>query len=304
MLDLTFFATGYRQHTFIKTSEEAGEWVYKIPAAFGYVLPYRHRLGELRSGTSVKQALHYALVVFPYLLRTRILARLLAPMYAHRSGRRRAFLAPFQQAARGVRAVRNQIFMAYLVRKRARDFEAMLTLLDALEREGLGDLVLPHQILRNSEALLRVDGAALPYRGPILVQKRVAWVFDRETLTAASLHSFDWHEFVTAQRRLWCHGFALSERGENLGYRSWALAAGRLCLADTSSLTRSLRRARRGLHPPSLDYQQQLMLSLLRDGETIGTVEEYFRFVRPAITQECLTRLWCTSLGSASAPSA
>jgi phosphoglycerate dehydrogenase-like enzyme len=40
--DLTFLATGYWQHVFAATGRPRWLWVYKIPAAFGYILPFRY----------------------------------------------------------------------------------------------------------------------------------------------------------------------------------------------------------------------------------------------------------------------
>src|ERR1051325_11978400 len=41
-LDLVFLATGTWQHVFVHRDDREVGWVYKIPSAFGYLLPFDH----------------------------------------------------------------------------------------------------------------------------------------------------------------------------------------------------------------------------------------------------------------------
>ncbi|HEX8160369.1 MAG TPA: hypothetical protein VF538_00600 [Pyrinomonadaceae bacterium] len=157
---LDFLATGTWQHVFVSAdgaprgegdravaaggeARRAGDgpraWVYKIPAAFGYVLPFDHpqrfRSGKLLTRTS------YAL--------------------AARLPRGRRLLA------------------ARLRRRSAEKFDAMLALVESMCESGLSDVMLPCEIMRDCEAELRVDGAAFAYRGHVLKQRRADYLFER-----------------------------------------------------------------------------------------------------------------------------
>lgn len=254
-LDLTFLATGFRQHVFTLTAEPDGPWVYKIPAAFGVVMPYPERAAHTRTITSVKKALAYA-------------------------ARRLPLPGP-------VHAARNRIFLTHFRWARRRDFLNMLSLLDDLSVRGLADVIVPHQMLRDCEASLRVDGAVIPYQGPMVVQRRVSTVFTKQ-----SLEDFHWRQIIDQQHRLWRGGFGLTEVGEVLGYRSWALVNGHVRLVDTSSLTRDPMRARRPLRPSSLDRQERRVLDHQRDPGTRRVFEDYFRFVRQGIDEPTFDALW------------
>lgn len=288
MLDLTYYATGYRQHAFVRTGAEADGFVYKIPAAFGYVLPYRHRLGSGPGRIrSLKAALHWALLAAPHRFRTGVLPHVAGRLPPAALTLVRPFGAPVRVAAHVARSARNRLLMAHARRARARDFAGMLDLMDELGRHGLADLLVPYRIMRRAAAVLRVDGRAMTYTGPILAQQHVDMFFTKQSLAV-----FDWDELVRALHALWRHGFALTEKGENLGYRSWALMSGRIRLADTSSLTRDLSRARRSLRDENLDAQARMVLASHRDPHAARAFAEFFRYIRQHVSGARLAELW------------
>jgi hypothetical protein len=286
MLDLTFLATGYRQHAFVRTGEP-DQWVYKIPAAFGYVLPYEHRTRSGGRITSWKKALLRLVVVWPHELKVRVLRPRLARLDAAVPSLARAVSAATRPVLRATRGLRDHILMAHHRRARRRDFERMLDLLEALEAAGLQGFVLPYRIERDVEAKLRVQGREVYYRGPMLLQLRTDAFFSRRALAP-----FEWQELVEVVHALWRRGFGLTERGEVLGYRSWALRDGHPRLADTSSLSRDSRRVRRTLHPASLDEQERRVLEWLPDAETAGAFQRYFEFLRQKLDRKTLDALW------------
>ncbi|MFL6227700.1 MAG: hypothetical protein ACJ741_02860 [Pyrinomonadaceae bacterium] len=138
-LRLDFLATGTWQHVFVSARGEAREWVYKIPAAFGYVLPFDHPQ-RFRSENLLTRALHALLPRLP-------------------AGRR--------------------LLAARLRRRSAEKFEAMLALVEFMCANGLSDIMLPCEIARDAETELRVGGETFTYRGPVLKQQRAARLFER-----------------------------------------------------------------------------------------------------------------------------
>lgn len=152
-LQLDFLATGTWQHVFVNAQDEAREanaeargsrdaargWVYKIPAAFGYVLPFDHPQRFTPEKLATKTA--HALV-----------ARL----------------------PRG-----KNLLAARLRRRSAEKFEAMLALVESMCESGLSDIMLPCEIMRDREAELRVGGASVAYRGSVLKQRRADYLFER-----------------------------------------------------------------------------------------------------------------------------
>ncbi|MDT7604946.1 MAG: hypothetical protein QOF61_2943 [Acidobacteriota bacterium] len=145
-LQLDFLATGTWQHVFVcadaatrATNSEAREWVYKIPAAFGYVLPFDHPQRFKSEKLTTKTS--YALLA---------------------------------QLPRG-----KQLLAARLRRRSVERFEAMLALVEFMCESGLSDIMLPCEIMRDCEAELRVSGATVAYRGHILKQRRAEYLFER-----------------------------------------------------------------------------------------------------------------------------
>jgi hypothetical protein len=287
-LRLTFLATGNQQHVFVPTDEPAGAWVYKVPAAFGYILPWQSESREVGRITSARKLWHALLVAGPPQV---------AEWLARRLRHRPVLWAigwPARHVWRGLTGLRDAVLRPYYRRARARDFRRMIATLDTLTARGLGGVILPYRVLPDTRAILTVPGREVVYRGPVLMQRR-ADVF----LGKDRLQSFDWQELVDALHTLWRHGFGLTEKGENLGLRSWALIDGHVRLSDTSSFTRSLRRARRTLSPASLDFVERRLASRHRDDpDAAARFAEYCRFVRAQVTREHLATLWNTAAGA------
>jgi len=258
MLDLTFLATGYRQHVFTRTGADDG-WVYKVPVAFGRVLPFDFgRIETIRPRNPVHGVAHALLIRCP----------------------------------RPLTAVRNRALIAHFSRKRLREFRAMLRLLERLAERGADDVVLPYRSIPDANARLRVAGREYRYAGPVLAQKRA----DVFRVRAESLRAYDPAELIEAQHRLWAHGFAIVETGEILGPRSWSVVDGRLKLADTSSLTADRRLARQSLAPALLDERQAIVTRKLREAGSTFAIDEYCCTVRSEINEDTFDRLWGAAL--------
>ncbi len=283
MLDLTFLATGHRQHVFVRTSPNSDDWVYKIPAAPGYLVPYRHKVGKAPRRLLSKKGVRWILFDAPYRL-----GRAFEPRASLSTPRPLRWLAaPLRVASRIGATVRNRVFLAYFRRARAMNFTTMLDVLERLTRAGLRDHLVPFQIIRQGSATLRIDDRTVSYDGPMLMQHRVETFFTKQ-----SLATFEWDELVDALHALWRHGFALTEKGENLGYRSWALIDGHLRLADTSSLSTDFRLARNCLRDDFLAAQQNMVVSFHGESEMATAFREFFDYLRQHVNQARLDALW------------
>lgn len=137
-LDLTFFATGSWQHVFVTSGREAEPWVYKIPSAFGYVLPFNDAR-RYRPENLCAAVLDVALTHLP-------------------PGER--------------------LLAAYWKRASLKKFTSMLGLIEDMSRDGLADLIPPYEVIRDGEATLRVNGRIAAYRGHILKQRRADFLFE------------------------------------------------------------------------------------------------------------------------------
>lgn len=288
-LDLTLLATGFQQHVFVRTDGSDG-WVYKVPAAFGYLLPYEHRVGTKGPVTSVRKALHRVVVAWPHEFRTGVLEPLATRLERGVPVLAPVVLGPLRAADRVVRHARDRFLMAYRRRRRAAAFDAMLSLLDELERAGLAPRLLPYRIERSVTAVLRVAERSSAYQGPMLMQRATTEFFTRQRLA-----TFRWADLVETVHALWRHGFALTEVGENLGYRSWAMLDGRVYLADTGSLTRRLVAARRALRDVNLDAYTRRLLDFHGDSATGREFAEYLGFIRREINLARFDALWRTA---------
>lgn len=259
-LQLDFLATGTWQHVFVSAQDEpqaandgAREWVYKIPAAFGHVLPFDHpqrfRADKLTTRTA------HALVA------------------RHPRGR--------------------DLLAARLRRRSAERFAAMLALVEFMCARGLAELLLPCEIMRDTEAELRVGGQRVAYRGHVLKQRRADYLFER----SERLRSLDWREIVAAHHRLWRHGITFETSTAVLGLKNWALFEGRLRLFDTSSLTSDPRRVRRALSQRALDRREESALTKQRtNGDSTEPLVEFFRFIRCELNRAKLEQLWRADL--------
>src|SRR5262249_4057063 len=154
---------------------------------------------------------------------------------------------------------------------------AMLRAMEYVSRCGQGEVFSPYQIVRKAEAVLRVDGAAIAYRGPMLIQRMADCAFEN----GESVRSFDWSEVVVGQQRLWRVGVGLSAWREILG--PWGLLDGHARLFDTSGLTLELRSAQRGADEERLERMRRGALEQWPEGDSRREADSYFSFIREQV---------------------
>jgi hypothetical protein len=285
LLDLTFLATGYRQHVFTRTDEDDG-WVYKVPVAFGHLLPFDYsRLAAAAPRRRTQRIAQRLLIHGPHALRDR-LAR--SDESAAGKSARRALLTGASAVSERLFTLRDRALVSYFMRKRRREFQRMLALLEYLAACKADQVLVPTRSIADSRALLRVDGADFTYTGPILLQRRTAFF----VTSGRSLERYDWRDLVRAQQHLWRYGVAILETGEILGPKSWSLFDGQLRLADTSSLTRDYELAQVSLSKARLDDRERLIRERLRTEGSTFPVDEYLRSVRAEINLDNFHRLW------------
>lgn len=287
--DLTFLTTGECQHVFAATGDEDVRWVYKIPAAFGYLLPASHPSRKsFKPKSRPQQLVRLALVTCPAAIHARgraLSGRLGTTKLA--AGRGGGLLRLFDQCALLPKTCGESLLARYVLWERVRRFNRMLRTLELIRESGLSDVVLPYKIIRNGRAILRVGGSTYSYKGPLLVQRKADF-FDK----SRNFKSFLWEELMAQQQRLWKHGIALDGTAEVLGPKNWALLDGRLRLGDTSGLTTDLRWALWAVKEARLDSKEK---NVVRDARSVNPddpVEEYFREIRKQINEEKLTQLW------------
>lgn len=290
-LDLTFFSTGESQHVFLETGSEGGSWVYKFPAAFGYILPFKHVRQRFRPINRLEQLIRLVAIRLPRFFRIRA-----KRWRAARAGtvgrciyRIAAWFATLCQRLFTYQGV--ALLSRYCRHRNQRRFLSMLDNLDYLSRHTLDDIMLPYRSLRQGQALLRVEGQTIRYRGPILVQRRASF-FERPS----NFYAFEWDELIEAEHRLWRHGVGFGTFAETVGPKNWALMDGHIRLADTGSLTRDFGTVQHTLRRPQVEKKLRNAIAQLRKrGEEEGA-EEYFRYVIQEINREKLEQLWRTGL--------
>jgi hypothetical protein len=166
----------------------------------------------------------------------------------------------------------------------------MLAMMEYVSRQGIARVLLPYEVISRGEAVLHVDGSSIPYRGPVLIQRRSRF------LGLADFDSFEWRELIEAQHLLWRNGIALTDK-EKLGPSNWALLDGHVRLGDTNSLTRDYRRAYQSLDAKVLNERVRVVLERLSGREpTRSLAQEYFRVIRQEINQSRLKELWAVDL--------
>lgn len=283
-MELTLLGSGAWQHAFIPADQSESDWVYKLPAAYGYILPLRPRLELFAPSSTVRKA---ALLLLKSPDRLADALRRWGESRDAPAGSS-ALAALGQGIAEAICLARDSCLAAVLKRSRRRRFRTMLQQLDYLSRRGLADVLLPYRVLPELDAILRVGERTLGYRGPAMMQRRA----DFFRGGALDFASFQWREVVSAQQRLWRCGVAFSEINQILGPMNWGLLNGRIRLADTSNLTSDYRLARRLLEPAALDAKQAVVIGRLSAPATPEVALEYFRFVRSEINQERFDELW------------
>ena len=290
-LDLTFFSTGECQHVFNATGEDGGQWVYKIPAAFGHILPVSHEFRRpFRPRRRMEEVIRLALVRMPGAL-NRLAGRTSAGASPGRGPlRESAASRPLSGAARLAESASERLLLRYVRWERAQRFARMIRILGYMSKHGLDDIPLPYTIIRRGRAVLRVDGSVFSYKGPILVQKRANFF-----VKSRNFNSFKWDEIIRAQHRLWEHGIALDAPAEVLGPKNWALLDGRLYLADLSGLTTDLDTALRTLRDARLHKKSSDIIREVKAHDPADPAEPYFQAIRQEINQEKLRELWRAS---------
>jgi hypothetical protein len=292
LLDLSFLSTGESQHVFLSTGEEDPRWVYKLPAAFGYVLPFSHARQRFRPRNRREQLVRLVAMRLPRFLRRKMEARLPAATRGARPAWGAALALVLALCHRASVRLGDRLLAAYCRRRNRKRFRRMLSVIEYLSRHGLDDILLPHRVIRRGRALLRVEGRTISYAGPILVQKRASF-FERPS----GFDTFRWADLVEAEHRLWRRGVGFGTFAETVGPKNWALSGGRLLLADTGSLTRDVRVALDTLRPDKVERKlRNTMRRLVERGQEAGA-DEYFRFVLSEINCEKLRDVWRTDLG-------
>jgi hypothetical protein len=191
-----------------------------------------------------------------------------------------------------VASVGKRVAAAYWRRTRLRQFSRMLGMIDLLARSGLGDLLLPYEVVRRSSAMLCVGDRRFRYSGPMLIQRK-AVLFEEGII----FDQAPWREVVSAQHRLWRHGIGLSGSAEILGLRSWALLDGRVYLADTSSLTRDFELARQNLRSEALEVAVARVEKEINAPGTPNSIAKYVQSIREKINEDRLVELWGSAAG-------
>jgi hypothetical protein len=287
-VELTLLGSGAWQHAFVPADQTEAEWVYKLPAAYGYILPLRPRLEHFApSSASKKAALR--------LLRSP--DRLADALHRWGDSRgasaaSRAVAALGHGVAEALCLARDGCLAVFLKRSRRRRFHTMVQQLDYLSLQGLADVLLPYRVLTEFEAGLWVGERRIGYRGAAMMQRKA----DFFRGGALDFASFQWSEVVSAQQRMWRCGVAFSEINQILGPMNWGLLDGRVKLADTSNLTSEYRLARRLLDGSALDAKEAVVMGRLESPATPEVAAEYFRFVRSEINQQRFDELWRVDL--------
>jgi hypothetical protein len=287
-VDLTLLGSGAWQHAFVPTGQSEPEWVYKLPAAYGYILPLRPRLEHFAPASAARKA---ALLLLKSPDRLADASRRWGGSRNAPAGSR-ALAALGSGVAEVICLARDGCLAPVLRRSRRRRFDTMVQQLEFLSLHGLADVLLPYRVLPELEAVLRVDERRVDYRGPAIKQRKAEFFRGG----ALDFESFEWMEVVSAQHRLWRCGIAFSEINQILGPMNWGLLDGRVRLADTSNLTSDARLARRLLEPAALDAKQAVVMGRLSEPATPEVAAEYFRFVRSEINQKRFDRLWRSDL--------
>lgn len=268
---------------FIASGQEDPRWVYKLPAAFGYILPFSHSRQRFRPKNRREQLIRLVTMRVPRFLRRKAEAQ--RPAWG---------VVPTPVLAlchRAASRLGDRLLAAYCRRRNRKRFQRMLSLMGYVTRHGLDDILLPYRVIRRGRALLRVEGRTVSYKGPILVQERASF-FERPS----GFDTFRWADLVEAEHRLWRHGVGFGTFAETVGPKNWALSGGRLLLADTSSLTRDIRVALHTLRPDQVERKLRNTLRRLRDRGQEAGAGEYFRFVLSEINSEKLREVWRTDL--------
>jgi hypothetical protein len=255
--ELGFIATGGNQHVFEDLSGDS-EWVFKIPAAFGRIVPWNHQR-RLRRAEPRNRA--YRLIY--------------RALFAPRGTPLDSRIEPVGAAQR--------MWARYIERNASRRFHSMLRIMDTLSRCGGADLLLPYTV-ESGPVVLHMDGRIISYPGPVLRQRRA--VFRRVPDVIADN---GWDELVSAQHRLWRFGVATADV---IRHTSWALHDGRPCIADGDSLTTRTAVAQGYVSPAVLDRERDLVRRVVRQTGSDVNAEAFLTFMARHINRQALQAQW------------
>jgi hypothetical protein len=290
LFDLSFFATGATQHIFVETMQPGNGWIYKIPASFGRILPFRPGFRSMPPWNRYLNALQVVCFRLPSDLVDWTRHQDDSRTHPHPRIRRAVKLAASLNA-RFFAKCGDCVLAPYFRRGHALGFREMLNVLRTISECGLDDVLLPYRIDPDLATILRVGEKVHHYRGPVLIQRRAEQFIER----SEGLESFNWCEIIAAQHQLWRKGIALSDTAEVLGPSNWALLDGRVLLGDTGSLTTNYNSGRSALIPEVLNNRERFILRYLQ-GTQRKLAVEYLAFIRREINGERLAQLWRVDL--------
>jgi hypothetical protein len=265
-LHLRFFATGGNQHVFEETSGAFGEWVFKVPSAFGFVVPWDHprRLRRKPPRNPVWRVLY---------------RWLFAP-------------TPSEQAAVADPAARRwsptrpleQAWAQYIRWSSTRRFNRMVRLMGDISAMGGSDLLLAYRVLEQRPVVLEVSDREIRYEDPVVMQQRARFRKMHEIIDEG-----DWESLVEAQYRLWRLGFAVADV---IRHTSWVMQDGQPQLADADSLTDDLSKARVHVSDWVHADEAEMVMRALKGVPTRRSPDEFLDFMRRHINVEALERHW------------
>jgi hypothetical protein len=266
---LTFLATGGNQHVFIDP-HGSDEWVYKVPASFGELLPWNHerRLARKHPRQPMLRIIY------------RLLFRPADTSRPHGVSDGASNWAP--------KSMLDRVWAAYIRWNAQRRFVRMLRLMNYLESIGHGDMLVPYRILPECEVALTVFGVSKTYRGTLLAQRKVRFRKVAEVISHGA-----WGSLVESQHRLWRAGVAVADV---LRFTSWVIMEGQLRLADADSLTDSQKVARSFLSRRILADEERMVRRGANAAEPKASPDEYITFIQRHINRRTLDALWRTSL--------
>jgi hypothetical protein len=265
--EVVYVGTGVSQHVFMSARQPRRQLVYKIPASFGYLRPFAEFLRE--SPRLVKRTRLSSHAIMSLLDRTSAGSRLIA---------------------------------AFLKRKRAQEFDAMLDVLAHVGGTPARTALLPYRVSRNLGLVLQLGDVSVPYQGPALIQARAMFLradggaFACDWRHAISEHGESWaRSIIAAQHALWSHGIGIADSTEILGPSEWALWRGHARLGDTGNLRRSFDQVYDALDDRRICRTIDEVLSRAESAWSSSTAK-YFRLIRTHINQRRLLELWGTAL--------
>jgi hypothetical protein len=201
----------------------------------------------------------------------------------------------------------SRLIAAFLKRKRAQQFDAMLDVLDHVTATGARGALLPCRVYRNLKLNLQLGDMTVSYQGPTLVQARAMFLrADGSPLAcdwrqAIAERSESWaRSIIEAQHTLWSHRIGIADSTEILGPSEWALWRGHVRLGDTGNLRRSFDQVHDALDERRLSRTVEEVLS--HAGPTwAASTAKYFDLIRHHINQRRLLELWGSALPQSAA---